>query len=282
MDDGGLDGVEGLEGLADILETMEGVVAGPVPVVLLDGAEVSGPFKDCDEQGRPLVEIWEVELTAATGGARPHRLGMVGLVACDSGPADVLAAYGPGVWVCTVRGLGGKIIRQRFLTTGTKAQRQAKAVRSQRQVQRQAESPESADDSPAWMRQFLAQQAEQSRRQEERREEEAKAAREELARRRREEEEERRQELKDLRAEVRRVRETPPTPPSRPSELIGGLRDWLQEGDQIRDMLGNLVPRSTPDAPPAPSKGFVEEVAGELGNLLKSAGDLKELLKVVE
>lgn len=278
FEDGDFDGVEGLEGLADFLNAIGDTAPAPdepVPVALLDGATVKGPFKDCDAQGYPLVEVWEVELGAG-GHARPQRLGMVGMLPHDAGPGDVLATYGPGIWVCTVRGASGKIIRQRFVATGSKDQRQSKAARRQQPMK----PAEVADGSPPWMQQFLAQQAELAAEARKRQEEEARATREELARIRREEEERRREENRAMREEIQRLRQAPPSP-SKPADHVNALREWIGQGEEIKSTLSLLVPQEAAAAPQA-QKGFMEEVAGELGNFLKNAADLKELLAVVK
>lgn len=227
-----------------------------VAVALLDGRELEGPFHRV-QAGGPLVEVWEAEVDSSTGRPRMRRVGLVGRVPHTAGPDDLLRSFGPGVWICQVRGARGQILGTQWVATGTRAQRERAALATAQRV----ENPPT-DEAPVWLQKLLERQAVESE-----------GLRRELAElrdaeRRRAADDQRRlaAELEELRTELKRSRPAP----AADVDPVAAVKRRLQEARELQEILG-----VTDDAPD-PDPDFLEEagdtLAGLLGKYGKAAG----------
>lgn len=244
------------------LDDAPDLVEGPPPkvsVVLLNGAEVVGPFHRAGPTG-PLVEVYEAEVDSSTGRGRMRRVGLVGLVPHTAGPDDLLALYGAGVWICQVRNARGQLLGTQWVATGTKAQREKAAL----VAVRKAEAPPT-DEAPVWLQRLMEaqrQEAETLRRQVE--------ALQEAEKRRQEADQKR---LADEVATLRAKLERQQAAPSVDTDPIGALKRKLKEADELRAMLHDGQPE-----PEEPESDFLDEANETMGKLMGQYGKVAGLM----
>ena len=241
------------------------------------GREVRGPFLLADDQGAPVLQVFEYAKIPGRSGVK--RGGFLEAVGWDTSHALLRDLVGYGNFVVEVRGPDSRLLAHAVVSIAQprQAYAPARAVVSRPGVSRPgASAPSSSTDAdrPAWLDALLAQSASQTKALEER------LAAIELENKRLREQELRRRdrELERLQAQARATRATPPAQGGQLS-LFKGLREQLIELretaksiEEFRTETASLLGHRLEEAE---SSGDDDE-AGFVAGLLKRLGDSED------